>query len=230
MSSLDLEEFFQSCENGKPIEGPIDRLNVIHWSSFGWIHVHNVALNDICQRLKVKELNFSYPEKHVDLDYYLGMLASHANSQVFRSGHYPREIRFMRTTIPAYEPWILLTRARSFTWCFVGRWEGEEISARIEEFFFELTKLGTFGQNFHLREIWFEVPEKTQLAHKGDNPSSVIIQRYLDRNWKILQNCQKAIMILLGLKKRKELNIDRNVLKLIVDAVWETRATYVWIK
>jgi len=81
---------------------------------------------------------------------------------------------------------------------------------------------------------WDEWPSNDFVPAKPKSLDYGILKAYLKRNKIIFKKCQKVTIILLGLKKRKDVHlfhlVDRDVLRIVIDMVWETRGTQVWIK
>lgn len=75
---------------------------------------------------------------------------------------------------------------------------------------------------------------KTFIPFNSDSIDLGVLEAHLRRNRKAFEKCQKVIVTLLALKKRKDGHlfhlVDRNVLKIVTNMVWETRGTAVWTK
>lgn len=96
--------------------------------------------------------------------------------------------------------------------------------------------LGTIEiDNYCLREVHFDLVESPISNFKVEPgcplKHSTNIRNYfqiLDRNQALFRKCQKAIIALLVLERRKEFLSYRHVLRIITLMTWETRGTRFW--
>lgn len=207
-------------------------LEVCCWESHLWSVVHSIGLAHICRRLKIETLIFGGRKttKGVPADFF-SLLESHADAS------YPRLPDLKEIKIFFSEKYPL----------FMTLWRYSRASRIIFECesmnmvtFFPQERFGSFFgdvrniliYNLYLRELRFELyGEPLPILKQSGYWSS--IDRSLVRNQKIHEKCQAAVTTLLSLRRRKENGlfslIGRDVASLLIQMVWDTRGTNVWI-
>jgi len=89
--------------------------------------------------------------------------------------------------------------------------------------------------NYCLRELHFivswsktPVPYESLPNFRNCTGKEAAVLNDLERNRKAFKKCVDAVVVLLGLRKRRQLLIDRDVLLLVIMDLWETKGTVNW--
>lgn len=209
-----------------------------------WLAMDSAALLQICSRFKVEHLIFSddvfeYVYLRVFESYYLNALPflPHLKSITLNRRGIP----------PALKDILSYSRVGKLTWNFPN----------LETPLFRSDTLGVFDTfnlnmntlpewNYSVRELCFNGvcrhDEHMSYIHSPSDPceddvewrhafldiTKDMIDPWLGRNQLAFEKCQRTIIALIVLTKFKKINLDRNILRIIVMMIWETRCTQIW--
>jgi len=212
--------------------GDVDTLEVSWVKTDGWTFRHQIGLAKLLNKHRVKKLIFLPNIKPVE-KYHLDLLAGdNQEDGKFVPIHYLRSIE------------IDTRQFRSFMTTFVEWSRASSVIYKMKDTYSECRRLadwycsdypGLLKSNFSLRKMIFVQvvgPTPYQIIkpeNKTYKTSVETIQAALHRNWKAFQKCQKAVIVLLGLKKRKVVqSLDRDVFGMVIDMVWSNKGRRVW--
>lgn len=217
-------------------EGQVESLEVSGWYVNRWTNQHSIALAHICNKFRVQTLCLVYdwvPQMH-RVDFY-DVLIKHATTSTFPHLPYLRnlEMEFSENPGGAIKCFINQSRVVKVTCHMQDELERDELLESCD-FFLRLFD----GGNLCLREISFRYPWDPALSiinvESGDilriTPQLSKALVILERNKKAFLKCQMAIITFLGLKKRRDLHLNRDTCGLVVSMVWQTRGTKDWIQ
>jgi hypothetical protein len=238
MSCVQLADYLS---NAKHFGTHVEVLQVPRWLSSSWIDEHRIVLAHLCRLLKVKKLIFGDEMQDtthaIEFLIMLKMASSNpTTSYPFLSDLKEIEIMFIDECPLLWEMLHNSSVKRiDIDMNHVDATQAHIVLDEVNDFLSELL-VDTLANNFHLQEIWVDFPWAYQPISFSLEESGVFtwseqgekVETYLKRNRKGWQKCLKATTILFGLRKQKILDIDRNVLKLVINMVWETRGTKVW--
>lgn len=93
-----------------------------------------------------------------------------------------------------------------------------------------LTWARLLSNNFALREVVLFHEDEDRVKGIIEDGYAKELKEILERNQTAHKRCQKAIIALLTLRRRREINASRDVMSVITGMVWETRGTVIWAK
>lgn len=240
MKSLTLKEFLDSCVRGSPIEGPVDTLEVHHWKCSWWsAHVHSHALAYVCQRLQVRRLCFMRAKlgSPDEIEEFRENLAKHTQPSAW--GPFLSHLKMIEVQYVCYVPkmWTIIQDSNvwSLTWHLVMENATRERILDYADQALEVMSEHSLDRNRRLRELRFGVPWMPEPIHydpvKG--PFTQIwfgksILTTLERNQNRLKKCQKAVVVFLGLSRRRGYVQNRDVLGVVARILWTTRSLDWW--
>jgi hypothetical protein len=218
----------------------IETLEVTFWCSERWHAMHSFALMMICKDLKVKKLNFwaDAPFTAASCLYY-SALESYLGDKRMIPNDLPhlREINIVINNMMHPALWrdiFYKGHIRKISW-------------KVTKLIFAVSIFDTvldqisLENNFCLRELYFSTEyeeavlfnqnscKDLNLTHMNEG---TLMANCLSRNCRAFEKCQKAVIILLKLSKRKSERlfslISHNVSRIMINMVWDTRGTKIW--
>ena len=181
----------------------------------------------LCNHYKIKKLDF----------FFLGQ------------GHYPWDTTFLPKVLPTsfclttirirYDGTnfpkhlkILFDRTKVHTIvCVLPKATWISMSERFISFFRNIEENDLLADNYSVKRIKFQKLDGSDCGHKWPDDECGEMNRMiaiLFRNQCSFRKCQKACIIFLAPRLKKERRIDPNVCKLIASMIWETVGTKVW--
>jgi hypothetical protein len=220
-------------ENGDPISDAIQTLLIHSWRSVRFYELSS-GLANLCDRYKVRKLVYSNVELNSnDVHLYLKRLKSHVVSDVPFLHHLREiEIAYDVGNIRPQQTIVSNSRVTSIKWTIDSLTDQGDKIIRVMNLF---ANRG-YCDEFRLREIHFSynrIYEGLNVSIERDNnllceeKNDVLLM--LERNRNAFKKCQEATTTLLGLKRRREHRMYRDVWSLVVAVVWSTRGTKIWI-
>lgn len=204
---------------------------VREWGNREWNHCHTYSMLQLLSQYQVKKIKFLGGEykrgffKTLEQIYY----------PKIRFLHYLRTIEVESDSYPpAAEVGSIMRRSRvvKVTWKLSYSMTEEHHVKECRRILKALEQFKLFESVSHLREFKFVIPKsdtcKVFVPFKPEILDYSILEAHLQRNRNAFAKCQNVIITLLGLKKKKEIMIDRDVLKIVVNMVWVTRGTKSW--
>lgn len=239
MPTATLGPYLASCRTGKPRNIPVNTLEVVY-SSDRWKDIHSIALAQICHRLKVRKLYFLPYEAE---DVFFERLAKCANSKDYPFLSELRETEIVYAgNVPRFWQLINNSNVRSLTcqlpsgkmanngW-ISGSTEIVSYADQILEDMYD----NDIYYNYKVQELRFVVSwSETPVPYESlGNPNKctgkgITVLGDLLRNRKGFRKCVDATIVLLGLRRRRCLSINRDVLCLVISDLWGTRGTVGW--
>jgi hypothetical protein len=215
----------------KPIEGTIRTLLVEDWFHASWHSKQTDGLLQVCRQYRVQHLIFVNESNRVGLK----KLAKLAGDEKIILPH----LRSIKVVYKHYSPSTILaaliscSRVVEITWKMVRRHDGD-YSVHMSMIVSRLRVVRIFETPAFVRSIRFQVPA----LGSDDSYINVVpncidyyaLEGWLQRNRRAFWNCKRAVIVLLGLNRRRKIGIDHNLVHQIVQMVWETRGTQVWIQ
>lgn len=199
-----------------------------------WQPVHSRALAEICHRLKVKDL---YCLRYDVEDAYYESLAKHSKSDRYQ---FLPELKMVE---------IFCTDVVTNFWDLIHNSNARKLIYRIqllrnEQPFDQMYRTNSILidvydnnilDNYRIRELLFYLPGTTKpvtyeeinatrkLTHK-----QATVLRVLKRNQRAFEKCVKAVVILLGIRKKRLSVLDRDSFSVVIGVLWKTRSTESW--
>jgi len=241
---ITIEDYLDAVEAGISIHAVVKTLDVTHWGKRDWNDIHTIALTHICHQLQITKLRLLFKDpvyyrRHGTAFFNLLEKCQNPNIYPFLSKLRKIEIEFNGTLPPL---WRLLrySKVRKITWIlFMSRATKERILDYADEALNHMSHdRGVWiYENYNLRELKFRVPWLDDPINYDprEGPFNVTevgnsILEILERNQRGFKNCVDAMIVLLGLRIRKEYSNYKDVLNLIISYVWSTKSTIGWIK
>lgn len=213
----------------KPVEGTIRTLLVEDWYHASWHSKQTNGLLQVCHKYRVRHLIFVNKHECVKLK----RLAKLGSDEKISLSH----LRSIKVSYIHYSPSEILaalvscSKVVAITWKMARRPDGN-YSACMNAVVRRLKENRIFETFASVRCVRFEVPSlSTTFDYTYVVPDCIdyyALEGWLQRNRKAFRNCKKVVTILLGLNKRRKLQMDHNLVNPIVEMVWETRGTQVW--
>ena len=205
------------------------------WSGEGWQEGHTLGMLRVCSLYDIKKIkmlegeeNFSFFKllKHVKTPRV--SFLSHLHTIEVESGNYPPAVEIGKI--------MQVSRVVKITWKFLKIKDGLHFVGECRRILKTLEQFKLFESVSNLREFEFLIRKntigRTFVPFKPYFIDTGMLGAHLKRNRTAFEKCQQAIIILIGLKKRKFYPlfdfVDRDVMKIVVNMVWKTRGTRVW--
>jgi len=218
---------------------PVVTLRVIGWDRDEWQDEQTAGLIRVCHRHRVKHLLLAYTELKVRTPY--DMIEELGRME----GKCPfmPDLRSITVEGNGYSPvaevmvFMMKSRVSKVTWILLSSFGDADI-AHCTDILRRRGEYGTIADVPTLRNFMFY---RQASANRGvavrfrpdcDEYKEMVAKIRINR--RAFLKCQKAIVVLIGLKKQR---IDKtfsclnhDMMRIVIDMVWETRGTKVWIK
>uniref|UniRef100_A0A6C0CH04 Uncharacterized protein n=1 Tax=viral metagenome TaxID=1070528 RepID=A0A6C0CH04_9ZZZZ len=212
--------------------GFVDTLIVDWLRDDRWKFRHQIGLAKLLNKHRVKILVFlpnivSFDQRCFDL-----LAGDNQNDDKFVPIHYLKRVeidtRQFRSFMTTFVEW---SRASSVIYRISDTSKGCERRAD----WYSRDYPGLLKDNFSLRKMTFfqdvglyppQVINPECLNYKAE---VLAVQAALHRNKKAFRKCQKAVVALLGMRKNKVLNLNRDVFSIVINMVWSSCGLQVWI-
>lgn len=215
--------------------GDVDTL-VVDWLGHngvindGWTFRHLIGLAKLLNKHRVKKLIFAINLKPAS-KYHLDLLAGdNPENGKFVPIHYLRSVeidtRHFSSFMTSFVEW---SRASSVTY----RIDDTSLECQNQAAWLCGNYSALLRSNFSLRKMTFiqdispnpQIVEPSKQCYKRDVTA---VQSALQRNLIAFEKCQKAIITLLSLRRKKLLNLHRDTFSMVIDMVWSTKGRRVW--
>ena len=237
----------QVIRPGAVLNESYDTLFVSEWEEYPWREQDFNGLVCICHRLKIRRVVFTKPQEGDISDFSLNNVMRWYNAngcpflphlkviQMQHNSHHP-----VLATLARY------SRVKELSW-YLKSHVGHGQSMTIDHIFYymdpELLRYNHSIQRIRfLVETWKLGKHKYRPIRINENASNIQLSEHGLRAFKDCslwmknneigwRNCRKSCLILIGLKKRGDRMFNllyRDVMKIVVDKVWDTRGTKVW--
>lgn len=207
------------------------------WSKREWKDGHTLGMLRVCSLYDIRKIkmlggdeNQSFLKLLKNVKTPRVSFLSHLHTIEVESGNYPPAIEVGKI--------MQVSRVAKITWKFLKIKDSLHFVSECKRILKTLEHFNLFESVSNLREFKFMVLRDETggvfMPFKLDAIDTGMLGAHLKRNQRAFEKCQKVIITLLGLKKQKGGHlfhlVDRNVLKIVVNMVWETRGTAVWTK
>jgi hypothetical protein len=207
--------------------GDVDTLEVSWVKTDGWTFRHQIGLAKLLNKHRVKKLIFLPNIKPVG-KYHLDLVAGdNQEDGKFVPIHYLRSVEIDTQQFCSFmTTFVEWSRASSVIYKIGEQFEHPQTQAA----WYCSDYPGHLKSNFSLRKMTFLYKGKLTCPSKQIYRQDVqTVQAALRRNLLAFQKCQKAVIILIGLKKPKTVqSLDRDVFGMVIDMVWSNKGRRVW--
>ena len=208
-----------------------------------WYIGYSIELAHLCNKHRVKTLIFTILEREVE-PYHWGLMDQKLtlnrpyHNQNFPDLPYLKTIKIDRVYHPTLKYFILKSRVTKVHYvldlsvsCDTEGDAARDYSAAAARRYLGYSEL---KEHYHLRLMTFTYLYIGQIHSVRPDLSLYssevkTVQGYLDRNQHGWEKCQKAVVTVLGLGKRKEFQSYRNVFSMVAEMIASTSGTSVWM-
>jgi hypothetical protein len=228
---MDISDLYQvdSTEIGR-----VELLQVRSWSKCKWRECHSIGLSHICARFGIEKLRFILGDGT-----FLPLLEEEAKGKEYVSMPHLKSVYIQLTHVDGLPCSTLLKHAR----VRLIHWDVVEVSSlsvavtAAASLFGEMSGLHKLDKNYSVREIKVTHTDGTRerdiFGFFKHSVETAYFTKILRRNQLAWKKCQDVVLacLTLGRTRKSKLfaSLGRDMMRMIVNMVWETRGTKVWI-
>jgi hypothetical protein len=235
--------FLDSLVNGLAHTGmewlhKVKTLVIENWSSLDWGKEHTQGVIQICHRFDIEHVRFCI-SGNLPTNFMLERLEIEGKKEIRTTCAFFQSLKTLaiEDNHRSLIYWHLLRNSRIKTLRFLLQKQEnlEDAIAEAKSLLIHLDDCNIIGRfnsirTFEIRWLDKNCEQIDLSTYIDDSQEEESLDLLLADNRDGWKRCLDATTVLLGLKRRRAINVDRNVLSMVIGIVWETRGTKVWLK